>query len=260
MSNKQQLQENNLDLQYILELLSSFESSQNLLTQNNTIVGTLSKTSDGYKLGETEDPFGEIETQSPLLAQLVDLVSKKYMIEGNYVWKKYEYNSESSAVEDFIEYVISNASDTYPDGGVQDGYWYEKVSEGIPLSLFNASKYETGSLTFSSRTQLNNASIRIRHSLGVIPKLFMICTTAETITDGYDIGFCFMANGGISNVSDVGTFRLNSTSTGLWGLISEPFYGHFSKTVITLPDTDSYAGATDSRFTAGVPYTWIAMA
>ena len=202
----------------------------------------------------TEDTI--LEGYSAYVGQ--ELVVGTYKPHGLYVWKKYEY--ESSTVGDFVDYVVSDTETEYPDGDVQDGYWYEKVSEGIPLSLFSASKYETGSLTFNSRTQLNNASISIRHSLGVVPKLFMICTTAETLNTEYDIGFCFMANGGALDYSDVGTFRLNSTSTGLWSCVMEPLYGHFSKTVITLPDTAFVTGTSGSWFTAGVPYTWIAMA
>ena len=53
-----------------------------------------------------------------------ELVVGTYNPHGLYVWKKYEY--ESSTVGDFVDYVVSDTETAYPDGGAQEGYWYEK--------------------------------------------------------------------------------------------------------------------------------------
>ena len=56
----------------------------------------------------------------------------------------------------FIDYVISDNPNVYPDGGTQDGYWYEK-----PITLS-----ETGTLTLAT----DNTKITVPHTLGVKPK------------------------------------------------------------------------------------------
>ena len=201
MSNKIQLQENNLNLQYILEQLSSSESSLNLLTQDNTIVGELTKTSDGYKLNETKDPFGEIKDQSPLLAQLVDLVSSKYKAEGLYVWKKYEYNSASSVVGDFIEYVVSDTSSAYPDGGTQDGYWYEKKNEGIGVieEYFGCTEIAVDTFTLAKNTYAYQS--KLNHSLGKVPKLAFVYANSSDSEILDDTGYDYIKYGMTDNIT-----------------------------------------------------------
>ena len=60
----------------------------------------------------------------------------------------------------FIEYVISDGPNTYPDGGEQDGYWYEK-----PIALS-----ETGMITPAT----DSTKITVPHTLGVKPKFIHI--------------------------------------------------------------------------------------
>ena len=43
---------------------------------------------------------------------------------GTYVWKKLSAQGGT-----FIDFVVSDSTNAYPDGGTQGGYWYEKVQE-----------------------------------------------------------------------------------------------------------------------------------
>ena len=60
--------------------------------------------------------------------------------EGMYVWKKCENDTDHT----FIDYIVSDKENAYPDGGEKNGYWYEKVGGNglIPLK-FNADGYTT---------------------------------------------------------------------------------------------------------------------
>ena len=84
-----------------------------------------------------------------------------------------------NVIGETVGFVVSDNSSAYPDGGVQDGYWYEKVSEGIDLSALGCTKAVTEKITPSSRTQ------KIYHSLGITPKI-VIVTTESTTVGQYD--------------------------------------------------------------------------
>ena len=58
----------------------------------------------------------------------------------------------------FIDYVVSDDSSAYPDGAEQDGYWYEKVVEGI-------SGIDYGTVTLTAQTK----TITFAHSLKTVP-------------------------------------------------------------------------------------------
>ena len=58
----------------------------------------------------------------------------------------------------FIEYVVSDNPTAYPDGGTKDGYWYEKVVEGVAGIDF-------GEVTLASTA----TSVTVNHNLGVVP-------------------------------------------------------------------------------------------
>lgn len=63
-----------------------------------------------------------------------------------------------------IGYTVSDSATAYPDGGMQDGYWYEMVKEG-------ASGIDFGKI----RLAKSETSITINHSLGVKPsKCFLV--------------------------------------------------------------------------------------
>ena len=82
---------------------------------------------------------------------------------------------------EFLDYIVSDKETAYPDGGEKDGYWYERVGEGldIDLSKLGCTKFEQGSFTPSS----DEISITVPHSLGVYPKFVLVY--APSVTSGY---------------------------------------------------------------------------
>lgn len=58
--------------------------------------------------------------------------------EGQFVWK--QLTAEGG---DFVNFVVADTEDAYPDGGMQDGYWYEMVKGGGEYVWV---KYETETL------------------------------------------------------------------------------------------------------------------
>lgn len=81
---------------------------------------------------------------------------------GAYVWKKL------SASGTFIDYVVSDSTNAYPDGGTQGGYWYEKVKN----FMFGLTKEAHGTFTFTTDT----SGYTLEHNLGTRPKLVIIYT------------------------------------------------------------------------------------
>lgn len=70
----------------------------------------------------------------------------------------------------FIEYVVSDNENAYPDKAVHtDGYYYEKVGGGPDLSSVGFTKGETIEVDCASQT-----TFTVSHSLGVIPKLILL--------------------------------------------------------------------------------------
>lgn len=76
---------------------------------------------------------------------------------------------------DYIGFVVSDNADAYPDGGEQGGYWYEKVSDGIPITDLGYTKFAIDTIT---PTTANSGSSRwqgqVPHSLGEIPQTFIM--------------------------------------------------------------------------------------
>lgn len=90
------------------------------------------------------------------------------------------FDSFNSIVKFFEDFVVNDDETAYPDDGAQDGYWYERVVEGIPVDeavtaeLLGCSKIAIDKYTPSSNVAFNN----IPHSLGQVPSL-VIVTASE---------------------------------------------------------------------------------
>lgn len=93
--------------------------------------------------------------------------------EGQYVWKKL-----TAQGGDFVDFVTDDLETKYPDGGIKDGYWYEKM--GIDLSVIGITKSEVNEFIFSSNTSTKTA---ISHSLGKEPKIAILFANG-TISKG----------------------------------------------------------------------------
>lgn len=83
-------------------------SNKSQLQQNNT------------DLQEIKTAIGNLPTQAEVEAEAS---------EGLYVWKK--LTAEGGTL---VGYVVDDSASAYPDGGTQDGYWYERyISTEVPI-------------------------------------------------------------------------------------------------------------------------------
>lgn len=81
-------------------------------------------------------------------------------------------NSSATKQGNFLDYIVSDSPTAYPDGAVHtDGYWYEKVVEGIP-SPAGFTKVTVDTFTPTSNQRLDTTTIE--HSHGSIPTLCVV--------------------------------------------------------------------------------------
>ena len=128
--------------------------------------------------------------------------------EGLYVWKKL-----SAQGGDFIDYIVSDKENAYPDGGEKGGYWYEKVVEGA--------KVASGTITLSS----SQNSLTIPHNLGKIPSKFAIMPISKTFDSSYTL--CSMG--------------IDDTIIRTYYSGSSPYSGYFeslNKSKVTMNETN----------------------
>lgn len=153
-----------------------------------------------YKTEMTENN-GTIQELLSTLQNLPNLADAQ---QGAYVWKK--LTAEGG---DFVDFVVNDTETAYPDGGMQEGYWYEKVVDGIPLSVFESSKYAIDTFTLTSDTKARDYSIS--HSLGSTPKfVFLKIDNMPTGSEAIDVILNFVC-----------TTYLASSNMSIWGAASE---------------------------------------
>lgn len=108
MAYKSRLQTNNIDLSAILADINNLPPAG------------------------TEDISAELNALSDAVDAHLKMVNRKVAEnngEGEYVWKK--LTAEGG---DFIDFVVSSDANAYPDGGEQDGYYYELISQPVDLA------------------------------------------------------------------------------------------------------------------------------
>ena len=143
-----------------------------------------------------------------------------------------------------VGYVVDDNKSSYPDGGTQDGYWYEKVVEGIPLSQLGFTKFAIDTVKYTSRTPCKNYPIN--HSLGEKPKIAILLPDitgyASGVSNNDVIGFaalkgydgnimesdCYIAYCYSSSVRGVTTTAIFTESTAQ---ISESSTYYFGKNI-----------------------------
>ena len=79
----------------------------------------------------------------------------------------------------FIDYVVSDKETAYPDGGVQNGYYYEKVGGGITPEMFGCTKMAVDTFTLASDTK--GMDKYINHSLEEIPKFISVSCNESSL-------------------------------------------------------------------------------
>ena len=102
-----------------------------------------------------------------------------------------------------LGYVVSDKSDAYPDGGIQDGYWYEKVAKEKEVIA------KSGNYTFSGAQD----QITIPHGIGKKPNYFGI-TNAELVPMGDSASVYVEADATNINVrgySEIGDYGRTTT-------------------------------------------------
>ena len=86
-------------------------------------------------------------------------------------------------IKTFIDYIVSDDPNKYPSDGLHtDGYWYERVSEGITPEMFGCTKMAVDTFTLTSRTKITDYTIS--RSLGEIPKfIFIVAESLPTVNN-----------------------------------------------------------------------------
>lgn len=159
------------------------------------------------------------------------------------------------ASSDYV-FVVSNSESAHPDGGTQDGYYYERVSEGIPFPD-GYTKFAVDKITPAS----DKEKISVNHSLGDLPRIILL-TVAEDIPEPSSSTRYY-----VDKYVALNHFSRESTiTTGAFEAIYTYVYkngrGHYNTTNNTISPTAVALGFADSypRFKAGVEYTLITMA
>ena len=149
----------------------------------------------------------------------------------------------------FLDYIVSDKETAYPDGGEKDGYWYEKVVDGIDLkSIFNLTDIAVDTFTPTS----NLDSINIPHSLGKVPKVALIVARYGDIKSSYQ-----------NQITLYGS--ITEFSMGSGARLSYLNGYNFLDPYINSADWDSSkiiprSSSSNSLFASGVKYTLITMA
>lgn len=110
---------------------------------------------------------------------------------GQYIWKKYETGTKNV----FVGYVIADTEDAYPDGGEQDGYWYERYVSPLEQAGIKAS---VSTFILGS----NQSAPSIEHSLGVIPKAVVVFGDVDYTNNHYVSKYsCVFTDKGVGSAS-----------------------------------------------------------
>lgn len=172
----------------------------------------------------------------------------------------YTYDGEKelrkAVIGDVIGYTVSDSSTAYPDGGEKDGYWYERVKEGIPLPP-GYTKFAVDKVVFARDT---SGTQQLTHSLGVIPRICILTAENEdfeaTTSSTYYV-LRRVVSGGIANTPGNGknlyAYKYN-TGHDVYGNASQ--YDILTEKTINLYSPNY--GYLDYK--AGVEYTLITMA
>ena len=190
-------------------------------------------------------------TYEPSTHTLVQTAAMGTISSMSYTGKKtYTFTVET------VDFVVSDSESAYPDGGTQDGYWYEKVVEGVDLlTAMGYTKIAVDKFTFTSRTTANSSK-KISHSLGVEPKsVLLLSPLTYSKMQQFDI-----LNGYYQNFSESSPTTLSGSllyaNSNSGDFKSADGYVHLvsGETTTKLYFNSSY------YFKAGIEYTLITMA
>lgn len=151
---------------------------------------------------------------------------------------------------DYIGLVVSDNADAYPDIGIYDEFWYEKISDGVDLlSMFNCTKISIDKFTYATVT---GGNIEIAHSLGEKPRFAIIyCEGNPKKNNSYSVVQNLMAV--TDNTSDNRLYLI------AWMLsYNGEFFGMSKDTVKS--DMSQKIPSAGVYYAEGTEYTLITMA
>lgn len=151
---------------------------------------------------------------------------------GQFVWK--QLTAEGG---DFVAFVTADDESAYPDGGTQDGYWYELVEEGV-------SGIDMGEITPSKDT----TSISFPTSLTAVPSALLMYTATRSAGE-YEIGMLFLTNHDMT------------ASYGWYGIRLANSGGSLNKTIRNYVSYSNGSLKVDigSMFSGSITYKWLAI-
>ena len=165
-----------------------------------------------------------------------------------------EYICTSNPTKTFVDYVVSDSPTAYPDGGEQDGYWYEKVVEGIPIPI-GITKFAVDKFTLSADTYFSNG-VNVYPSLDVPPRIAIV------ISPLLELGYIYNIAGVIGDYKTSATIRS--------GYCLASYYVNEAKGAVTDNSVGkmnyydegylAMSSGISQKFKAGVEYTLITMA
>ena len=166
----------------------------------------------------------------------------------------YKYDIHSAKIEyTFIDYVVSDKENAYPDGGEKGGYWYERSEVGAKVAY--------GTVTAASAT-----SLTITHGLGVKPDKVIIYPSSRAnlqmglrIADESNI-WGSVANDYTNNYNN----HIQHTSKFYGDILTDDGPSDIWKTPEITEETinisgNFYIGNQSAKLTSGVTYTWLAI-
>lgn len=96
------------------------------------------------------------------------------MISINTMITTSKFTVSPAIAKTYVTQVVSDSETAYPDGGMQGGFWYERVKDTV-----SAYGIDFGEVTLDSSLQ---AQLVVEHSLGVVPKhIFIIADIGNTV-------------------------------------------------------------------------------
>ena len=154
----------------------------------------------------------------------------------------------------FLDYIVSDKENAYPDGGVHtDGYYYERAEVGAKVAY--------GTVTAASAT-----SLTITHGLGVKPDKVIIYPSSRAnlgmglrIADESNI-WGSVANDYTNNYNN----HIQHTSKFYGDILTDDGPSDIWKTPEITEETinisgNFYIGNQSAKLTSGVTYTWLAI-
>ena len=169
-------------------------------------------------------------------------------IEGNSIYNCGVWSDLKTqpTIGDFIDYVISDKEDAYPDKAEKDGFYYEKFTS-LDFGDMDITHLSAGEIMIASGT----VNLEIVHNLGVNPKFAYIWTDDST-SNAHTIIRCAYVFRSPQYISGCGVWNIGA-STSTTSVIQNYTKNSFYAGELTATGTNLY-------FEAGKKYKFVVLA